>query len=206
MNKKTTALLLGLALLPGWASAGRTYEIDPQHSGVTFRVQHLVISKVTGHFDKFSGSIEYEKGKPKTWKADAAIDAASINTNVEARDKHLRSADFLDVEKFPQIAFKSTKVVAGKGETARLYGDLTIHGVTKPVVLALEIGGTAKDPWGNDRLGATATTKISRKDFGLTWNKALETGGVMVGDELEITLEVEGIAKKDAAGEQAARK
>lgn len=205
MNKKMTALLLGLALLPGWASAGQTYDIDPQHSGVTFRVQHLVISKVTGHFDKFSGSIEYEKGQPKTWKAEAAIDAASINTSVDARDKHLRSADFLDAAKFPQIAFKSRKVVSGKGETAKLYGDLTIHGVTRSVELALEIGGTVKDPWGNDRLGATATTKISRKDFGLTWNKALETGGVMVGDELEITLEVEGIARKAEAGKQASR-
>lgn len=194
MNRKMMSLALGLTLLPGLSLAAQKYEIDPQHTQVTFRVQHMMISKVNGHFDKFAGTIEYEKGNPKAWGTEAKIDAASINTDIDARDKHLRSAEFLEVEKFPQIAFKSTRVVAGKGDGAKLYGDLTIHGVTKPVILALEIGGTAKDPWGNQRLGATATTKISRKDFGLTWNKAVEAGGVMVGDELEIALDVEAVA------------
>jgi len=194
MMKRMMSLTLALTLLPGLTLAAQRYEIDPQHSAVTFRIQHLVISKVSGHFDKFTGAIDYEKGNAKAWKAEAKIDAASINTAVEARDKHLRSADFLEVDKFPEIAFKSTKVAAGKGDSAKLHGELTIHGVTKPVVLALSIGGTTKDPWGNMRLGATATTKISRKDFGLTWNKAIEAGGVMVGDELEITLDIEAIA------------
>lgn len=197
MTKRMMSLTLALTLLPGLSLAAQKYEIDPQHSGVTFRIQHLVISKVSGHFDKFTGALEYDKGNIKSWKAEAKIDAASINTGVEARDKHLRSADFLEVDKFPDIAFKSTKVVAEKGD-AKLHGELTIRGVTKPVVLTLSIGGTTKDPWGNTRLGATATTKISRKDFGLTWNKALETGGVMVGDELEITLDIEAIAAAPA--------
>lgn len=194
MNRKIFTLMLGLTLLPGLSLAAQKYEIDPQHTGVAFRVRHMMISKVSGHFDKFAGTIGYEKGNSKAWSVEAKIDAASINTGIDARDKHLRSSDFLEVEKFPEISFKSTRVVAGKGDTAKLYGDLTIHGVTKPVILALSVGGTAKDPWGNVRLGATATTKISRKDFGLTWNKAVETGGVMVGDELEISLDVEAIA------------
>ena len=186
---------LGLAVLAS-PLAAETYKIDPAHSGVSFRVAHLVVSKVTGRFEKFQGSVEYVKGKTKTWKAEAAIEAASINTNVADRDKHLRSADFLDAEKFPELTFKSVKAVGGKGNKAKLIGDLTIRGVTKRVTLDLEIGGTIQDPWGNQRLGATARTKISRKDFGLTWNKILEAGGVVVGDEIEISLEIEAIAQK----------
>lgn len=186
---------LGLAALAS-PLAAETYKIDPAHSGVSFRVAHLVVSKVTGRFEKFQGSVEYVKGKAKTWKAEAVIEAASINTNVADRDKHLRSADFLDAEKFPELTFKSVKVVGGKGNKAKLIGDLTIRGVTQRVTLDLEIGGTIQDPWGNQRLGATARTKISRKDFGLTWNKILEAGGVVVGDEIEISLEIEAIAQK----------
>ncbi len=177
-------------------AAAEVYEIDPTHSGVNFRVRHLMVSRVNGNFGKFSGTVTYVKDKPKEWKVEALIDAASINTGVEKRDQHLRSADFLDVDKFPTIAFKSNRVLKADGNKAKLVGDLTLHGVTKPVTLDLEIGGTVKDPWGNQRLGATATTKLNRKDFGLTWNKPLETGGVMVGDEVDVTLEIEGIAKK----------
>lgn len=192
-NKWLLFVIAGLVAVPLKAEV---YSIDPAHSGITFRVSHLVISKVTGRFDKFDGSLEYEKGKPKTWKTEATIDAASINTKIEDRDKHLRSPEFLDVEKYPQITFKSTKISEIKNNKAKLYGELTIHGVTKEVALDLEIGGEVKDPWGNQRFGAIATTTINRKDFGLTWNKVLETGGLVVGEDIEITLEIEGIAKK----------
>ncbi|MDE2039798.1 MAG: YceI family protein [Elusimicrobia bacterium] len=184
---------LSLALLPGLARAER-YEIDPQHSAVSFRVKHLVISEVNGHFSRFSGSIDYEKGKPSAWGAQAKIDAASIDTGVAARDKHLRSADFLDVEKFPEVVFESRRAALGKDGSGTLYGELTIRGVSRPVALALEVGGTVKDPWGHERLGASATTKIDRRDFGLVWNKVLESGGVMVGDEVQIRIDVEAVA------------
>ncbi|MBI2070731.1 MAG: polyisoprenoid-binding protein [Elusimicrobia bacterium] len=200
--RKTLALTLALGCLAG-PLAAKTYEIDLAHSGVMFRVDHLVISKVSGRFEKFSGVIEYDSaGDPKNWKAEATIDATSINTNEPARDKHLRSADFLNVEKNPKILFKTVKVVyvkdkKAKKQKAKAHGDLTINGVSKPVILDVQIGGLAKDPWGNERLGLTATTMINRKDFGVTWNKALETGGLLVGEEIEVTLEIEGIAKKN---------
>lgn len=194
--KKAGALIvaLGMAATPLQAE---TYQIDPVHSSVIFRVRHMVVSRVTGRFEKFTGAFGYEPDNPKAWNAEAEIDAASINTNVQKRDDHLRSADFLDVQKCPKILFKSTGVTGVVGNRARLHGDLTIHCVTRPVALDLEIGGVTQDPWGNQRAGAAATTHINRKDFGLTWNKALETGGLVVGEEVEITLEVEGIAKKN---------
>lgn len=191
------ASLAAAVILAGLSSPSqaKTYEIDPAHSAVSFRVGHLMIGKVTGRFGKFSGSVDYEKDRPKTWSAAASIDSASIDTSLPDRDKHLRSADFLDVEKFPSIEFKTVRVESKGGKT-KLIGDLTLHGVTKRLALDLDVAGLAKDPWGGERLGATGTTKISRKDFGLTWNKALESGGVLVGDELQITLEIEGVAKK----------
>ena len=183
--------LLALFALPASAA---TYAIDADHSSVTFKIRHL-FSKTSGQFKQFEGTLDYEPGKPETWKAEAVIQAASIDTNVAPRDKHLRSADFFDVETYPTLAFKSTKVTDVTAEKATLQGDLTLHGVTRPVVMDLAIHGVGKDPWGNTRAGFTATVKIDRKDFGLTWNKAVETGGVLVGDEVEITLEIEGLAK-----------
>jgi polyisoprenoid-binding protein YceI len=184
--------LMALAVLTGLVgmASAKTFEIDPQHSSVSFKIRHLV-TKVSGRFEKFSGTIDYEKGKPQSWKATADIEAASINTNVAPRDKHLKSADFFDVEKCPKIAFKTTSVSDATGDSAKLHGDLTMHCVTKPVTLDLQIGGEAKDPWGNARLGASAAGKINRKDWGLTWNKALEAGGALVGDEVELELEIE---------------
>ena len=186
--------VLGLFLWPSltWAAV---YKVDLDHTTVSFKVRHL-FSKVQGLFNQFEGTIDYEPGKPEVWKASGTIDAASINTNVPQRDKHLRSADFFDVEKYPTISFKSTKVTNATETNAKLECLLTIHGVEKPVTLDLEIRGVGKDPWGNTRAGFTVTTKIDRKDFGLNWNEALETGGVLVGDEVEITLEVEGIRQK----------
>lgn len=171
-----------------------SYKIDPDHSTVSFKIRHL-FSNVVGNFTQFDGAIEYEPGKPETWSARSTIQAASINTNVSKRDKHLQSADFFDVEKFPTLEFKSTGVTDATAETAKLHGNLKIHGVEKPVVLDLEIHGAGKDPWGNTRAGFTAKTRIDRKDFGLIWNQTLETGGLLVGDDVDLTLEVEGIAK-----------
>ena len=195
--KKCMAVVLFLAALSSQLSAA-TYKIDPAHSSVSFRIAHLAISKVHGGFDQFSGSIDYEPGKPQLWKAEASIDAASINTNVPDRDKHLRSADFFNVEKFPAITFKSTKVSGVKGMKGKLHGELTLLGVTKPVVLEVEGSGPIKDPWGSERLGAVATTTINRKDFGMVWNKVLDSGGVMIGDSVDIILEIECVKEKDA--------
>ncbi len=171
-----------------------TYTIDPDHSSITFKIRHL-FSKTNGQFKQFKGTVDYEPGKPETWKTQAVIQAASIDTNVEPRDKHLRSKDFFEVETYPTLTFKSTKVTDATAEGAKLHGDLAMHGVTQPVVMDLAIHGVGKDPWGNTRAGFTATTKVDRKDFGLTWNKAVETGGLLVGDEVEITLEIEGLSK-----------
>ena len=191
MNRRVlTGFVLAATVLfgsPAWAA---TYKIDKDHTTVGFKIRHL-FSKVQGRFDQFEGTIEYEPGKPETWKTEAVIQVASINTNVAKRDNHLRSKDFFDVEKFPTMAFKSTAV---KGD--QLEGVLSIHGVEKPVVLNLEVHGAGKDPWGNVRAGFTATTKINRKDFGLTWNEIVEGGQVLVGEEVEITLEVEGIEQE----------
>ena len=189
--KKWLGLLLVGALAS--AAAAETYQIDPVHTTISFSVKHMVISRVEGRFDKFSGSVNYVPGKPKLWKAEAHIDAASIDTRIKMRDDDVRSEHFLDVKKYPEIVFKSKKVEHFKGNTADLLGDLTIHGVTKPVVLKIKIGGVAKDPWGNQRLGAVAETSINRKDFGLMYNKVLESGGLLVGNRIRIKLDVEAI-------------
>jgi polyisoprenoid-binding protein YceI len=189
------ALVIAVAVVP--ALRAEVYDIDPAHSSLGFRIKHLV-GKVPGRFTKFGGTVSYEPGKPETWKADAKIDASSINTDNEKRDGHLKSPDFFDVAKCPDITFKSTKVTDVKGDSAKLQGDLTMHCVTKPVVLDLEIGGTTKDPWGNARAGFTATGKINRKDFDIVWNKTLDSGGYMLGEDVTISLDIEaGVKPKD---------
>ena len=177
-----------------------TYTIDQAHSSAQFTIRHMMISNVRGGFSGIKGTVEYDPADPGAASIDVAIDTSTIRTLDDQRDAHLKSADFLDAEKYPTIAFKSTKVTpAGEGEL-NVTGDLTIHGVTKPVVLKVEGPTTeGKDPWGNIRMGASGTTKIKRSDFGLTWNAALETGGILVGDELKIELEVQMI-KAAAAG------
>jgi polyisoprenoid-binding protein YceI len=194
------------AILLGFTPAARaaTYNIDADHTSVGFKIRHL-LSWVNGSFNKFEGTFDYEPGKPELWKVKAVIQAASIDTGVEQRDKHLRTPDFFDVEKFPTITFESTKAESLTETTARLEGNLTIHGVTKPVVLDVEILGEVKDPWGNQLSGFTATTTVNRKDFGLTWNQAVETGQFLVGEEVKITLEVSGI-KADAAADSSQEK
>ena len=168
-----------------------TYTIDPVHSTAGFKVRHLMVSNVRGEFSKVTGTVVFDAGTPANSRVEASIDATTIHTRDEQRDAHLKSADFLDVEKFPAITFVSKKVAGADGEW-KVTGDLTIHGVTNEVTLDVDgPAPEAKDPWGNVKSGASATTKISRKDFGMVFNMALETGGVMVGDEIAITLELE---------------
>jgi len=186
--------IIALAL-PAFAFA-TTWTIDPDHSNVGFKVRHLMVSNVKGNFDKHTGAVEINDKDITKSKVEVSIDTNSINTNVQKRDEHLRSAEFFDVAKFPTMTFVSKKVAKAGKDKLKVTGDLTLHGVTKEVVLDVE-GPTkeSKDPWGNIRKGATATTKINRKDFGLVWNAALETGGVAVGEEITITLAIEMIKK-----------
>jgi polyisoprenoid-binding protein YceI len=168
------------------------YQIDPAHSAAQFKVRHMMIANVKGEFTKVSGAVTYDPDNPSAVQVQATIDASSISTRDEQRDGHLKSADFFDVEKFPTITFQSKKVVPTGPDSFEAVGDLTIRGVAQPVALTVEeVTPEAKDPWGNMRRGATAKTKISRKDFGLHWNVALETGGFLVGDDIEITIDVE---------------
>jgi len=170
-----------------------TYAIDPAHSAVHFSVRHMMLSNVRGEFTKLSGTVKVDSDNPANSSIDATIDTTSINTRDSQRDTHLKSADFLDVEHFPTISFRSRQIQLQQ-DGAKVTGDLTIHGVTREITLDVE-GPTSeiKDPWGKQRVGASATAKLSRKDFGLIWNAALETGGVMVGDEVKITIDVEAV-------------
>jgi polyisoprenoid-binding protein YceI len=173
-------------------TAVSTWKIDPAHSVAEFKVKHMMISNVKGQFAKISGVLTFDESDLTKSHIEASIEAASINTREEQRDAHLKSADFFHVEQHPTLSFKSTRITQkGDGELS-VAGDLTIRGVTRPVVFSVE-GPTppAKDPWGNTRIGLSATTKINRKDYGLTWNAALETGGILVGDEVTITLDVQ---------------
>ena len=174
--------------------ATTTWNLDPVHSVAEFKVRHMMISNVKGQFTGVSGVLRLDEDDISNSHVEATIDASSINTREPQRDAHLRSADFFDVEKVPTLAFKSTHVRRGGEGVLKVEGDLTIHGATKRVTFIVE-GPTpaTKDPWGNTRLGLSATTKINRKEFGLTWNAALESGGILVGDEVTITLDVEFI-------------
>lgn len=196
MKKIIASISTIIALaLPAFAFA-TTWTIDPEHSNVGFKVKHLMVSNVRGSFEKHTGIVEINDKDVTKSKVEVSIETNSINTNVQKRDEHLRSADFFDVATFPTMTFVSKKVAKAGKDKLKVTGDLTLHGVTKQVVLDVE-GPTreSKDPWGNIRKGATATTKINRKDFGLVWNTALETGGVAVGEEITITLEIEMIKK-----------
>jgi polyisoprenoid-binding protein YceI len=169
-----------------------TWNLDPSHSVAEFKVKHMMISNVKGQFAKLTGVLTLDESDLTDSRVAAVIEAGSIETRDAQRDAHLKSADFFDVEKFPTLSFKSTRIrLVGDGELA-VEGDLTIRGITRRVLFSVE-GPTppAKDPWGNTRVAVAATTKISRKDFGLTWNAALETGGILVGDEVTINLDVQ---------------
>ena len=169
-----------------------TWNIDPAHSVAEFKVKHMMISNVKGQFAKVSGTLTLDESELTNSRIDALIEAASLETRDPQRDAHLKSPDFFDVEKFPTLAFKSSRVSLVRDGELAVDGDLTIHGLTRKVTFKVE-GPTppAKDPWGNTRVAVSATTKINRKDFGLTWNAALETGGILVGDEVTITLDIQ---------------
>lgn len=174
------------------------WQFDPAHSSAEFAVRHMMVSTVKGTFKTLSGSIVYDEASPENSRVEADIDAASIDTGVADRDTHLRSADFFDVVKFPKLTFRSTGIEADGIDLGKMHGELTIHGVTKPVVLAVSYLGEVKDPWGNRRRGYTAETGLNRKDFGMTWNMVLDAGGVLVGDKVKVTLNIEAIEKAKA--------
>ncbi len=191
----TVALLSAFSFGQAAAARAESYKVDTDHTGVTFAVRHL-FTKVNGRFDKFDGTISFDPKAPEKTTVEGSIDAASINTNVDKRDAHLRSKDFFDIATYPKITFKSTKVTdldAAK-QHGKLHGLLKIRDVEKPVVLDVTFLGAGKDPWGNVKAGFTARTTINRKDFGLNWNETLETGGLLVGDEVEVDISAEGNA------------
>lgn len=168
------------------------YTIDSAHSSVDFSIRHLVVAKVRGRFTRFTGSLELDADDITRSRVTAEIEAASISTNEDKRDAHLRSADFFDVETHPRLTFASKRVEC-VGRQLHVTGDLTIRGITREVVLRVEELGLAKDPWGNQRAAFSASTSIDRKDYGLHWNQLLEAGGVMVGEKVEISLDIEAV-------------
>src|SRR5258706_5322253 len=169
-----------------------TWNIDATHSSISFAIRHMVFTKVRGRFAKYTGAIQLDDDAAKSW-AEITIDAASIDTGTAQRDTHLRSADFFDVDRFPELRFRSTRVEDIGGGRLRVIGDLTIRDVTREVALDAEPAGRGMDPWGNERLGFVAKTSIDRKDFGLVWNQLLETGGVLVGDRVDIELDIQAV-------------
>ena len=196
MKTLKTVLILLVLVLVSRTSFAAVYDVDPDHSTVSFKIRHL-FSNVDGRFGKFQGTVEYEPGKSEGWQASGTIDTTTIDTNSEKRDAHLKSPDFFDVEKYPTIEFKTVKILEMNEVEGRAKGEglITIHGIEKPIVIDAVLHGEGKDPWGNTRLGFTATTKLNRSDFGLTWNKTLETGNFLVGVEVTIVIEVEAIKR-----------
>lgn len=175
-----------------------TWNLDNSHANVEFSARHMMITTVKGSFEKVEGKLEFDAANPNASYVEATIDAASLNTRVADRDNHLRSADFLDVASYPTITFKSKSIEVTGENTGKIVGDLTIRGVTREVVLETEYFGQNTSPWGQQVIGFSASTKINREDFGLTWNVALETGGVLVGKEIKIALEVEFVKVVEA--------
>src|SRR5712691_9334268 len=180
------------------APAPGTWEIDPDHTSVAFVARYLMVTKVRGHFSDFSGAIHVAERPEESW-GELVIRASSIDTGTEDRDKHLRSPDFLDVERFPEIRFRSTKVELPGGNRLAVAGDLTIREVTRPVVMQVEFTGLSQDPWGNRRAGFSATTEIDREEFGASWNVALEAGGWLVSKTVQVELDVLVTLKTDQA-------
>ena len=179
--------------------ATTTWQIDAAHTDIGFAVKHMMISTVRGRFNDVSGTITIDEDNLAGSSVEVAINAASVDTRQEQRDTHLRSADFFDVENYPALTFRSRQVEATRSGEFRVVGDLTIRGVTREVVLAAADEGRGKDPWGNERAGFSASTVIDRRDFGLTWNAALEAGGILVGNDVRISLEVQAVKAEIAA-------
>lgn len=175
-----------------------TWQIDAAHSEINFTVRHMMISKVRGQFQKFNGTVNFDEDNPANTTVDITIEVDSIHTREEDRDTHLKSPDFFDVETYPVMTFKSTNVEKLSENTGKLHGDLTIKGVTKPVILDVDYAGQAQSPWGTTSAGFSLTGSLNRKDWGLNWNQALETGGFLVGDKINIEIEVELVKQPDA--------
>jgi polyisoprenoid-binding protein YceI len=198
MKMRTPSLTaLALVVLAGTVQA-ETYTIDKAHSEVLFSVRHMGVSKVTGRFNDFAGTITGDPARPDGAAVEFTIKATSIDTNDAGRDKHLRSADFFDVEKFPELTFKSSKVTAKGPNQYDVTGTLTMHGVSKEVTLPVTMAGPVKDPRGNEKVGFETTTKLNRKDYGITWNRALDAGGVVVSDEVQVSIALEAAKAKPA--------
>jgi polyisoprenoid-binding protein YceI len=177
------------------------WQLDLQHSSINFMVRHLLVAKVRGRFTRWSGSVRFDESNPSASAVEVSIDASSIDTSEAQRDAHLRSPDFFDVDRHPQITFKSTKVERTGGMTFKVKGELTIRGVTRPAVLDVEYGGTLRDPFGHDRAGFSARAVVDRKEFGITFNQVLDHGGLALGELVTIDIDVEAtrIAAKSAA-------
>lgn len=190
--KRIFTIILAAALLAPLSAIAATYNIDPYHSTIQFKVKHLMITNVTGVFEKFNGTVVIDENDISKSKVDVAIEMASVNTSIGKRDEHLRSPDFFDVARFPTMTFVSTKVEKAGGDRLKVTGNLTIKGVTKPVVLNVE-GPTAevKSPMGDTRRGASAVLTISRQDFGVSWSKKLDGGGLVVADDVHISIDTE---------------
>jgi len=190
MIRRLLAAAISLCLVsPAFAAC---WALDPAHTSVQFSVRHMMVSNVSGEFTKLSGTVNGDQSAATGATIEASIDASSISTREPKRDEHLKSADFLDVAKYPTITFKSKKIEAAGAGSFKVTGDLTLHGVTKEVVLDVaDVTPSIKDPMGKTRAGAHATTKINRKDFGVNWSKTLDGGGVMVGDDIAVTIDVE---------------
>ena len=174
------------------------WQIDPAHSSINFSVRHMMISKVHGQFKNFSGTVDFDEDNPTNTTVQIEIDVNSIFTDEEQRDNHLKSPDFFDAANYPVATFQSTRVEQIDSETGKLYGNLTIKDITKEVVLDVEYAGTAVSPWGTQAAGFSATTSLNRKDWGLNWNQALETGGFLVGDKIKLDIELELVKQPEA--------
>ena len=201
LRSTTAALVLAGASLIAASAQGapQTYQIDPVHSHAEFTIRHL-FSKVTGSFVKFQGKISYDAANPAQSTVQAEIDASSIDTNSDRRDNHLRSADFFDVAKYPTITFTSTKVTPGEGGKLLIEGQLTMHGVSKPVTLDGAFLGAGPGLNGGSSAGFEASTQLDRKEFGIVWNKSLDQGGTLLGDDVKVSLEIEGVQAPAAGG------
>ena len=196
MNRNRIGLLLLIAVLVSvQAVAGENFKIDKSHSAADFKIRHMM-SNVTGRFADFDGALSIDRARPAASSVEFTINTASIDTGNDNRDKHLRSADFFEVEKFPQITFKSTKVAPAGKDKFDVTGNLTMHGVTKEVTLPVTFLGFAKDPWGNERAGFEIETTLNRKDYGLNWNKALDQGGFLLADEVKVSIAIEAVKQK----------
>ncbi|HVF05474.1 MAG TPA: YceI family protein [Frankiaceae bacterium] len=188
----TTATLPGLEQLTG------TYDIDASHSSLEFATKHAMVTTVRGRFSDFEGTLHLDGTNPESSRAEVRIDVASLDSRSEQRDGHLRSGDFFDVENYPQIAFKSTRAARGKRDDEYvLWGDLTIKDVTREVELTLTFAGTSVDPWGGTRVGFEGVTTVNRKDWGLTWNVALETGGFLVSEKVKLSLDISAVKRAE---------